>query len=200
MKQKEKRKILNLAGIASKLVVVLFLAFLVTGCQKKNPFVFIETRNGQTVFLDASRGKLIYVDESNRIIDYVNLKPSGSVIKEIVSNKEMAINNKDWGSEDVPGTDYSVSLSTRFYNNRLLYVLNVSPFNDRARQFARTLAIDLSDINGFNLGEIETSYSWVTSVDDTGKETGLNTQGSIPITLRNYLEIYKWNPRWNLNY
>jgi hypothetical protein len=173
---------------------------MLTGCQKDNPFVFIETRNGQTIFLDASRGKLIYVDESNRIIDYVDLKPNEVSINEIVDNKQRAINNKDWGSEGVPGTDYSISLSTRFYNNRLLYVLKIAPYNDKIKQFARTVSIDLSDINGFNLGEIESSYGWTTTVDNDGKEIGLNTQGSIPITLRNYLEIYRWGPRWSSNY
>jgi hypothetical protein len=175
-------------------------AVLLTGCRKDNPFVFIETRNGQTVFLDASKGKVIYVDESNRIIDYVDLKPNGEAISEIVENKSRAINAKEWGAEDIPGTDYSVSLSTRFYNNRLLYLLSIKPYNDKARQFARTVKIELNDRNGFNLGEIDSSYDWVSSVDDAGKEMGLNTQGSIPITLRNYLEIYRWGPRWSSNY
>jgi hypothetical protein len=146
--------------------------------------------------MDAEKGKLIYVDESNRIIDYVDLRPDQVSIDRIVANKDMAINNKDWGSKDIPGTDYSVSLSTRFYSNRLLYVLKLEPYNDKARQFARTISIDLGDRNGFNLGEIESSYDWTNSVDDTGKEVGMNTQGSIPITLRNYLEIYSWGPRW----
>jgi hypothetical protein len=186
--------------LSGNLLMLIFLSLFISGCQKENPFVFIETRNGQAVFLDASRGKLIYVDESNRIIDYVDLKPNGETISEIVENKDRAINNKDWGSEDIPGTDYSISLSTRFYNNRLLYILEIEPHNDKVRQFARTVKIDLSDITGFNLGEIESSYNWIASVDDTGKETGLNIQGSIPITLRNYLEIYSWGPRWALNY
>jgi hypothetical protein len=181
-------------------VFVSFLAFFAFGCQKENPFVFIETRNGQSVFLDASKGKLIYVDESNRIIDYVDLKPDRTAVDGIVFDKNRSIATKFWGIEDIPGTDYSVSLSTRFYNNRLLYILTVVPYNDKGKQFARTVSIDLSDENGFHLGEIGSNHSWITTVDDDGKETGLNTQGSIPITLRNYLEIYSWGPRWNLNY
>jgi hypothetical protein len=179
------------------LIIFLFLSLLL-GCKRENPFVFIETKNGQSVFLDASRGKIIYVDESNRIIDYVDLKPNQETISEIVENKDRAINNKDWGSEDIPETDYSISLSTRFYNNRLLYVLKITPYDDKVKQFARTVSIALSDKNGFNLGEIESTYSWITTVDGNGKEIGLNTQGSIPITLRNYLEIYRWGPQWGL--
>jgi hypothetical protein len=181
-------------------ITVFIFSIVISGCQKDNPFVFIETKSGQSVFLDASRGKLIYVDESNRIIDYVDLRPDQTAISEIVKNKDQAINNKDRGSEDVPGTNYSVSLSTRFYNNRLLYVLRITPSDDKIKQFARTVAIDLTDRNGFNLGEIESTYSWTTIVDNDGKEMGLSTQGSIPITLRNYLEIYNWGPRWSSNY
>jgi hypothetical protein len=182
------------------LALISFLSLFITGCKKENPFVFIETKNGQSVFLDALHGKIIYVDESNRIIDYVDLKPNQVLIEEIAENKERSINTKDWGIEDIPGSDYSVTLSTRFYNNRLLYVLKITPYNEKIKQFARTVSIDLSDKNGFNLGEIESSYDWTITVDDSGKEIGLNTQGSIPITLRNYLEIYHWGPKWGLNY
>jgi hypothetical protein len=181
------------------LVFVSLLAFLAFGCQKENPFVFIETKNGQSVFLDASKGKLIYVDESNRIIDYVDLKPDKTSVEGIVLDKDRSITTIDRGSKDIPGTDYSVSLSTRFYNNRLLYILKIEPYKDNSEQFARTVSIDLSDKTGFKLGEIESTYSWVSIVDDTGKRVGLNTQGSVPITLRNYLEIYGWAPSWRSN-
>jgi hypothetical protein len=190
----------NVFGNFVAVIVVSVFAFLVFGCQKENPFVFVETKNGQTVFLDASRGKLIYVDESNRLIDYVDLKPDQVAVDEIIFDKNRSVNTKDWGNRDMPGTDYSVSLSTRFYNNRLLYILAITPYNDKAKQFARTVSIDLSDKNGFDLGNIESTYSWVAVVDDAGKEAGLTVQGSIPITLRNYLEIYNWGPRWSSNY
>jgi hypothetical protein len=183
--------------VALTIVLVLFL--LVLGCQKENPFVFIETKNGQSVFLDASKGKLIYVDESNRIIDYVDLMPDQTTVDGIVFNKNKSVNVRDWGSKDIPGTDYSVSLSTRFYNNRLLYILQITPYGDKAIQFARTVSIYLIDSYGFGLGEIESTYSWSSTVDDTGKRIGLNAQGGIPITLRNYLEIYNWGPRWSSN-
>lgn len=186
-------------GILLTLVLVSLLSFLTTGCRKENPFEFIETRSGQAVFLNAAKGNLIYVDESNRIVDHVSLNPDSTVIADIAESKDTALRNKNWGSDDIPGTEYSVSLSTRFYNNRLLYILKITPFDSRVRQFARTISIDLADRNGFNLEEIESTTDWTTTVDGDGEPIGLNTQGGIPITLRNYLEIYDWSPRWATN-
>jgi hypothetical protein len=169
--------------------------FSLGGCQK-NPYEFIGNQNGQSVYLDAVHGKVIFVDESNRIIDYLDLKPNSEQVNEIVHDKAAAISNKEWKSQTIPGKDYSVSLSTRFYNNRLLYVLKVSPGTDKARDFARTVSVELTDRNGFVLGEIETSYSWTRTLDDDGTPVFFTSQGSIPITLRNYLEISSWGPRW----
>jgi hypothetical protein len=173
-------------------------SFTFFGCsQKQNyPFEFVETKSGLSVYLDGARGKLIYMDETNRIIDYVSLKPNSNEITIIEDNKIQALKNTDRGERSMPGTDYSVKLSTRFYSNRLLYVLELKPFDERARRFANTVSIELLDENGFVLGEIDSTYDWTTTVDSNGKEIGLNTQGSISITLRNYLEIDRWGPKW----
>jgi len=186
-----------------KRIIFVFLGVLILvtlSCKKENPFVFVETKNGQSVFLDASRGKLVYVDESNRLIDYVDLRPNATDVQAVVSNKQQAIINNNRGTQNIPGTKYSITLSTRFYNNRLLYLLKITPFDDKVKQFARTLSVEVSDENGFNLGEIESTYRWTTIVDFDGKEVGLSSQGSIPITLRNYLEIDNWGPKWSNNY
>lgn len=111
-----------------------------------------------------------------------------------------ADSNKDWGSEDIPGTHYSVSLSTRFYDNKLLYILRITPFDNKVKQFARTVSVDLQDKDGFVLAEIDSTLNWTTTVDSAGKEVELNTRGSIPITFRGYLEIYSWGPRWRSNF
>jgi hypothetical protein len=180
------------------LVSVVLVVGLFSSCQKQNyPFSYVGTQNGQTIYLDGAKGKVVYVDESNRIIDYVSLRPDSNDITNIVYNKTRAIENKDWGERSIPGKEYSLSLSTRFYNNRLLYQIKITPFNDKARQFARTVTVELNDKNGFNLGEIDSTYSWTQTVDSEGNPMGLNTQGSIPITLRNYLEIEYWGPKWS---
>jgi hypothetical protein len=179
-------------------VVLILVCCIFVGCSKEQeyPFSFVEQKSGISVYLDGQKGKIIYIDETNRIIDYVDLRPNSTIIQTIEQNKNDALMNKDRGSEDMPGTDFSIKLSTRFYNNRLLYMMELSPYNDKARQFARTVSIDLMDDRGFVLGEIESTRSWTARVDSSGKETGLDTQGSIPITLRNYLEIENWGPKW----
>ncbi|MDR0507768.1 MAG: hypothetical protein LBH32_13275 [Dysgonamonadaceae bacterium] len=86
----------------------MFLLLLVfCGCQKPNPFEFIETKNGQSVFLDASKGTLMYVDESNRIIEQVDLK--ASAINQNGMGKTEAMSGKEWGTKDIPGTDFKVT-------------------------------------------------------------------------------------------
>ena len=96
--------------------------------------------------------------------------------------------------------EFTVKLSTRFYSNRLLYVIELEPFNDRAIRFANTISIELLDRNSFLLGTINRSTNWIRSVDSSGNPSGLTTQGSIPITLRNYLEINSWGPTWQANF
>ena len=182
-------------------IIILFFVFTVIGCdQQNNRFVFVETKDGLSVYLDGRSGRLIYIDETNRIIDYVSLTPSSDVISSIESNKQQALRITSRGSRDIPGMEFTVRLSTRFYSNRLLYTLELEPYNDRATRFANTISIELLDSSSFVIGTINRSTNWVRSVDNSGNPTGLSTQGSIPITLRNYLEINRWGPLWQADF
>jgi hypothetical protein len=176
-----------------------FSVLALLGCNGKQeyPFSYVGERNGQSIYLDGQKGKIIYLDETNRIIDYVDLRPNSSDITAIEKNKTAALQSMDRGKEDISGQPYSVSLSTRYYSNRLLYIMKLEPYNDNARRFANTVSIELSDSNGFLLGEIPSS-NWTNIVDDAGNRVSLQAQGSIPITLRNYLEIVSWGPKWSL--
>ncbi len=172
--------------------------FVLLGCVAKQeyPFSYVGERNGQSIYLDGQKGKVIYVDETNRVIDYVELRPDSFDILQIENNKMAALQNTDRGERIIPGTNYSVSLSTRYYSNRLLYMIELSPYDDGAWRIAETISIELSDSSGFLLGEIESSRNWISTVNNSGEPVLLNTQGSIPITLRNYLEIVMWRIRW----
>ena len=180
---------------------LLFIAcfFGLLGCdQKQNyPFSYVGERGGQSIYLDGEKGKIIYIDETNRIIDYVDLRPDSMVVSQIESDKWDALRDQDHGTRNIPGTDYKVSLSTRYYSNRLLYIMRVEPFSDNARNFANTLSVELHDSRGFSLVEIDSSRNWINNVDDSGNRIGLESRGSIQVTLRNYLEIAYWNPRWS---
>ena len=183
---------------ASVYIIWVSLILFLSGCnqQQNNRFTFVETKDGLSVYLDGRAGSVIYIDETNRIIDHVSLRPNSGEIGIIESSKREALRSTDRGYRDIPGSPYSVELSTRFYSNRLLYVIRLEPFDNRAREMANTISIQLLDDNGFVLGTINRNTNWVTSVNSEGVEVGLNTQGSIPITLRNYLEINRWGPQW----
>ncbi|MDR1930103.1 MAG: hypothetical protein LBQ44_05665 [Treponema sp.] len=101
--------------------VLIFVCLAFAGCSKKQeyPFSFVEQKGGISVYLDGQKGKIIYIDETNRIIDYVDLRPNSTIVQTIEQNKNDALLDKDRGSKNMPGTDYLVELSTRFYNNRL---------------------------------------------------------------------------------
>jgi hypothetical protein len=175
------------------------LFFLVTGCVLSflgcSKYSFIENKDGQSVFLDENGGKIIYVDTSNRVIEQVDLKTR--TVNKNGADKITAMSGKEWGTKDIPGTDFKVTFSSRFYNNKLLYQIEVEPFNNRTRNFARSVTILLTDENGFVLETISSSYNWNSLVDNTGEQIGLSVHGSIPITLGNYLEIHAWRPLWS---
>ncbi|MCL2442593.1 MAG: hypothetical protein FWD13_03915 [Treponema sp.] len=175
--------------------------FIFFGCTQRQiiPFSYVGERSGQSIYLDGQKGKVIFIDETNRIIDYVDLRPNSADILIIENNKMEALKNLDRGSNEIAGTVYSIKLSTRFYSNRLLYIMRLEPHNDEARRFAGTISIELMDLNGFILGKINPTNDWTNIVDNTGERIALETQGSIPITLRNYLEIVAWEPLWTRN-
>jgi hypothetical protein len=179
--------------ILSLLAVTVFI--LSAACQK---YSRIGEKDSQSVFLDEYNGKVIYINNSNRVVDYVDLKLNEQEIKEIRTNKELNDSlqkMKDWGDNTIAGTKYSLNLATRFYNDKLLYILELKPYDDNITRLANTITVDLTDIVGFTLETIDPER-WTRSVDAEGNPQQLTARGSIPITLENYLEIYDWNPYW----
>ena len=183
-------------------IITVLSIFTIFSCGplQNNRYVFVETKDGLSIFLDGRNGNLVYIDETNRVIDYVSLSPSTTEISDIERNKQQALRITTRGDRAIPGMEFTVKLSTRFYSNRLLYVIELEPYNDRASRFANTISIELLDSNQFLLGTIGRSTNWIRSVDSSGNPSGLTTQGSIPITLRNYLEINSWGPTWQSNF
>jgi len=172
--------------------VLLAVIGCVYGCSK---YSFIESKDGQSIFLDERNGKVIYVDASNRVIEQVNLKTNA--VNQDGADKKRAMSGKEWGTKDIPGTDFKVTFASRFYNNKLLYYIKIEPYNNTITRFARTVSIKMMDENAFLLETIDSSYSWNTTVNSSGEDIGLNRYGSIPITLGNYLEISDWGPLWS---
>lgn len=165
---------------------------------KENNFSYIGDKNGQSVFLDTKNGKIIYVNNSNRIIDYVDLQLSEQEISKIMQDKE--INDslqkyKVWNDYVISGTKYTLKFSTRFYNDKLLYLLFMTPYDNNASNLANTISIFLCDAAGFDL-ESFTPKGWIRSLDADGKPYAMGISGNIPITLENYLEITSWTASW----
>ncbi|MDR0598791.1 MAG: hypothetical protein LBG84_01735 [Treponema sp.] len=180
-----------------------FLAALlatVLGCGQKRdyPYEFMEEKDGVSVYLDGARGKLIYIDANNNVIDYVSLRPSAKAARTIAENKEQALKTVDRGTDTLRGTAYSISLSTRFYNNRLLYVLELGPKDDMAWSVAGTVEINLMDADGFSVGTIVPLNPWADTIETTdgGTVECLITQGSVPFSLSDYLEFATWESSW----
>jgi hypothetical protein len=171
----------------------LFVSILIISCNK---YAFVETKNNQSVYLDQEKGKVVYVDETNRVVDSVNLNLTQQDIQNIEEEKTQIFEAKFLGTKDVgTRTTYNLSLSMRFYNNRLLYLVDIKPYNSGTRRMANTINVHLADINGFVLEELDLR-GWTTAVENE-EEIGLSTFGSIPISINNYMEINDWNPLWS---
>ena len=174
-------------------VILLSMTILVINCNK---YSFVETKNNQSVYLDQEKGKVIFVDETNRIVDSISLNLTVQDIQSIKENKAIVFEPKIFGVKDI-GTrsKYFLSLNIRFYNNKLLYLTTIKPYNSGTRRIANTINILLGDSNGFVLEEFSPRGLVITIEDD--EEVGLDTFGSIPITINNYMEIDNWNPQWS---
>jgi hypothetical protein len=167
-------------------------------CNSGNKYSYVENKEGQSVYLDNLKGKVIFINNSNRITDYVDLNLTDQEIQKIKNDKDKndaSQKLKDWGSQSISGTKYSVSFSTRFYKDKLLYIATISPYDEDLRYIASTISIDLVDISGFSLEKISPG-NWVKNVDEKGKPTRLSYSGDIPMTLENYLEINNWGLMW----
>ena len=154
-----------------KVVFVLFVVIFIialAGCFGNQSFVYVGEKNGQSIFLDSNKGKVIYIDETNRFIDYVDLNPSSEAIAQVGRDKFDASITKNFDDKEVPGTNYTISLSTRFNSNHLYYIITVKPYNNNIRDFINTLSVEFLDFRGFLLEEIPSSQNWINIVNDSG--------------------------------
>jgi hypothetical protein len=107
-----------------------------------------------------------------------------------------ATSNKDWGNRAIPGTNYTIGISTRFYYYKMLYVLRVEPYDEKAYDFSQNISLELVDKNSHTFSRIESDRGWLRSVDFNNNSIGLERKGSKFMTLKNYLEISGWEPIW----
>ncbi|MDR2400392.1 MAG: hypothetical protein LBD73_01920 [Deferribacteraceae bacterium] len=181
-----------------KLALVVFLALFILACQKQGQYQYVETKDGRDFFLNSGEGKVVYVDKSNRIIDYVDLSLSLDEVARI--KKEKALNDssqkyRSFNESQIAGTDYSAEIRTRFYSDRLLYKVTVSPYREDLNRNSSNISFQFTDVAGFTLESVEPK-GWTRIVDDNGTPVALETNGRIPMTLENYLEIASRGLLW----
>ena len=181
------------------ILTVISLSLFLFGCSSSsNKYGFVETKDGKSVYLDNSIGRVVFIDKSNRITDFVDLNLGNTEISRIKTDREKNDNAqklRDWGKQDIAGTRYSVSLQTRYYKDRLLYITDLGPFDDSLKYKSTTIEMDLVDATGFSLEKIHPE-TWMRVVDDKGVSIKLQYRGEIPMTLDNYLEISSWMLQW----
>ncbi len=148
--------------------------------------------------LNKANGTLYYINKSGRIMDIVDLKLSTDAINAIQSEKderEKAQKYRDLGEQKISGTKYTLYFKIRYYKDRLLYQIEMKPYDDTVSYKASTVEISLTDMMGFSLEQIRPA-TWTTIVDEKGKKVSMSASGSLPMTLDNFMEIIQWSPRW----
>ncbi len=184
-----------------KAAIVTFLLFTLSACEggSEKPYEVINKEaDGKISIINQSSGRLLVVNKSNRIDDVIDLNISSeeiSKIKEAKQKQDAALKVKTWPEVKITSTKYSIVMATRYYKDRLLYSIKFSPSDKESSYKARTISINLRDENGFVLEKIQPA-SWVSVINEKGNPVLEQTNGEIPMTLDNYLEISAYDPNW----
>ena len=181
-----------------KMLLFSAMCLVLVGCD------FIEKTNPANLeYHDRADGKVNILDKRNKILLVVN---SDGRIENILSIDKVLEENEflkskgektDWASKRVPGSKYTISLSTRFYSGNCLYNLELAPWDDNATSFARSLTLRLEDKDHFELENVQL-MNWHTGVDDKGVNQNMNCSGRHSIDLSTYLEIADWSYTFRL--
>jgi len=185
---------------------MIFLAFgvslLLSSCKEEkneNYQVINKDIDGKLSVIDQSKGRIIVINKNNRVNDVVelNLKDDDiSKIKLAKEDQDKALKIRSWGNTTITGTKYTLSLSTRYYKDKLLYKLTFSPSDAGTPLKARETQINLRDQNGFIIEKINPYSSWVSVVNENGVAQFEQASGEMPMSLDNYLEISAYDPTW----
>jgi hypothetical protein len=183
---------------------LLFLIVVLTACGQKTElpikrFEIIDSRNGTYVFLDNQQNHLLYINQSNRIYDIIPLSLNRQeiqkikIIRDSTNAKEKY---KDWGEIGITGTNYQIALRTRFYNDQLLYVVSMTPYDLPAYNKCEKISIIFYDTRKFILYQFY-PQNWAQRINKEGKTIAMVSDGSFPFKLDNYIEIDSWNIMWD---
>jgi len=185
-----------------KMIPLAIISLLYISCDtqsNKNNFEILNKSNdGKLTMVDQKRERLLVVNSNNRIDDVIDLDISSKNIDAIKKNKETqdkATKIKTWPLMTINGTEYKIALSTRYYKDRMLYTINFTPYNTLSGFKSSTISIKMNDENGFTLERIIPS-NWTNIVNEKAEPYAHQTDGSVPMSLENYLEITNCSPLW----
>jgi hypothetical protein len=171
---------------------------ILSSCGLFNRYDQVTSNTENLALLNKATGTLYYINKSGRIMDIVDLGLSSeakSIIQSEKDDREKAQKYRDLGEQNISGTKYALYFKIRYYKDRLLYQIEMKPYDETITYKSSTIHILLTDIIGFTLEEIIPS-TWTTVVDEKGKKISMSASGSLPMTLDNFMEIEQWSPRW----
>ena len=199
-------------------MVAIFSALSLTACNKfkQKQFSYVGIIDDKTVFLDNDNGKVLYVG-NNRIVSSIDLNSNTNEINTIKNFEIISSSRNRFGL-----LQYTYKLSTRFYNNQMLYQLNIKAENldikilgEKVKDITEMEKLinetkrkiifidkDKFELESF-IPQTSGNFSLVADYepiisDGEGSYQGgnktsefynLKTQGRIPITFENYMEI-----------
>ena len=182
------------------LLLLCLMTFVLFSCGSSiwDKYQLVSEKDGNLTFLDNRAGKVYYVNRSGNIVDVVDLRISEQnvqSIKKAKDTRESSQKNRDLGEQAISGTKFTLNAQIRYYKDRLLYHIEMKPYDETAVYKAGTIRVDLVDTMGFTLEKIEPG-SWYTEVNSKGNRIGVAAAGEIPMTLDNFLEVSNWSPTW----
>jgi len=187
------------------LFVIGIISIFLTGCDgiKNRQYSYIGTMDLKHIFLN-NNGKIIFTDHNFEVISYNDLHRNFENIRNNrFNNITYEINSNIF------------EMSTRFYDNKLLYIIKLKIINENLNQINEEVLIDRIDNseeylkineimegnlnfvltdNIFDLEEFTVNY-WEKNKLENGYI--LTTKGSISITLENYREIKSFYILWD---
>ena len=163
-----------------------------------NVEIFNKSQDGKVTLIDQKKERLLVINSNNRIEDVVDLDISSdqvSKIKALKESQDKSTKIRTWPEVTLNGTTYKVKLSTRYYKDKMLYMIDFSPYDEISTYKSATVTIEMKDANGFTLERIIPA-SWSRVVDEKGIPYAHQSTGEIPMSLDNYLEITDYSPLW----
>ncbi len=191
-----------------KLSAILFIAFLLCGCDS-NQYQVVTGSDGALYRFNKKTGALsMIIDDKNPA------RPTQPQTSEATDEAGVSALDKpiSWEESKYPGKDLSAKLEMVWRENKLCYKFSVYPYKSLEKVFARKkqdyiyglmrpgFTLELLDKNGFLIKEIKINLWNMTKVDDdSGVPKELISNSQVDCTERSYRSISGYTIKWGLD-